>query len=292
MALRDWTWNPFARPEVEIPPVLASALGDLDRLAGGRPELATAARSLAGVLRAAFIAPVPDISLLAEPELIVAAWRSGVPAFRAGDVPPALDRDDLQTRALAIVSELADDHPRSPILRAALRDGSADIHAWALMALAGDDGAIDEQAIALGIDAPRLRAVLRLTLLPVLARVSESLAVLRPEGVWTRGDCPNCGSPPVLAESRGLEQRRYWRCGLCASDWAGERLRCPFCGETDHRRLHYRFAEGEQDRHRLAICDICEGRLKVVSTLAPISAPGLLIAELATVHLEGDESLS
>src|SRR5205823_506094 len=104
--------------------------------------------------------------------------------------------------------------------------------------------------------------------------------------VWSRGECPNCGSPPGLAESRGLEQRRYWRCGLCAADWPGERLRCPFCGQTDHRNLHYRFVEGEQGRHRLALCDTCGGRLRVVATLAPVSAPGLLVVELATAHLE------
>jgi hypothetical protein len=285
VALRDF--NPFARREEPTPPALAAALSDLDRLATDRPELAAAGLSLAAVLRASFLVPPPELPVHADPSLIVAAWRAGMPAFRAGDSPPALDRDDLRARALAVLETLRAENPLARPFLKALRDGSADPHAWALEALADRPEAVDEQAGAIGVDPALARSVLRLALLPPLSRLSGALAPLRPEGLWTRGDCPHCGSPPVLAESRGLEQRRFWRCGLCAADWEGERLRCPFCGETDHRRLHYRYAEGEQDRYRLSLCDACAGRLKVISTLTPIPAPGLLVVELMTVHLGG-----
>lgn len=287
MALRDL--NPFARRKEPPPspsPALASALSDLDRLCGDRPELAGAGRSLARVLRAAFLAPTPEIPLHADPELIAGAWRAGVPAFRAGDAPPALDPDDLRSRGLAVVEALGDVNPHAERLRAALRNGAADLSAWAIDAIEDRAKHVDGRAIELDLDPLLTRSVLRLAVLPSLAAVSSLLAAFRPEGLWTRGDCPNCGGPPVLAESRGLEQRRYWRCGLCASGWEGERLRCPFCGEKDHRNLHYQFVEGEQDRYRLALCDSCGGALKVVSTLRPISAPGLLVAELATAHLD------
>ena len=284
MPLRDW--NPFARRDEPAPPSLASALADLERLAADRPELSPASRTLSRVLRAAFLAPVPETPLHADSELIVSAWRSGIPAFRAGDSPPALDRDDLRARGLSILESLAGENPRARPFQKAIREKTADLHAWALLALADRPDAVVAQAEALGLDPGLARSVLRLALLPSLSRRSEALATIRPEGLWTRGDCPNCGSPPVLAESLGLDQRRWWRCGLCAADWEGERLRCPFCGETDHHRLHYLFAEGEQDRHRLSLCDTCGGRLKVVSTLAPLSAPGLIVAELATVHLD------
>lgn len=284
MPIRDW--NPFAHRTEPIPPQLAAALADLERLAADRPELSAASRTLAGVLRAAFLAPVPETPRHADPDLIVSAWRSGIPAFRAGASPPALDPDDLRARGLSILESLAGANPRALPFQKAIRATTADLRAWAHLALSDRPEAVDEQALSLGIDPALARSVLRLALLPALARWSESLAAIRPEGLWTRGDCPNCGSVPVLAESRGLEQRRSWRCGVCAAGWEGERLRCPFCGETDHHRLHYRFAEGEQDRHRLSLCDTCGGRLKVVSTLAPLSAPALLVAELATVHLD------
>ena len=275
-------WNPFTKP-VEPPPSpeVSAALADLERLVAERPELAPAARSLSNVIRAAFFDPVPDGSTHADPELLHAAWRSGVPAFRAGESPPALDAGDLRSRVVAVLDVLRAGNPLAGPFLDALKAGRADPHAWAVAWLS--DLAID---VPPDIDEALARSVLRLSMLPVLSRVSGRLAPHRPDGLWSRGDCPNCGEPPSLAESRGLEQRRYWRCGLCAADWEGGRFRCPFCGEDDHRRLSYLFAEGEQDRYRLSVCASCGGRLKVVSTLAPLSAPALLVAELATVHLD------
>jgi len=284
VALRDL--NPFVRRESPVSPVLAAAVADLDRLTADRPELAAAGGTLAAVLRAAFAGAVPAGLPHADPELLAAAWRAGVPAFRAGESPPGLDPDDLRARALAVVDVLMDQNPHAKPLRKALRDGSADPHAWAIGSLTERSEAVDEATAVLGLDSPLARSVLRLAVLPQLAARSEAIAALRPEGLWTRGGCPNCGNPPTLAESRGLEQRRHWRCGLCAADWEGHRLRCPFCGESDHGKLRYLFVEGQQDRHRLAVCDSCDGRLRVVSTLRPLSPPGLLVAELATVHLE------
>jgi hypothetical protein len=46
------------------------------------------------------------------------------------------------------------------------------------------------------------------------------------------------------------------------------------------------FVEGEQDRFRLAICQRCGFRLKIVATLTPLSPPSLLVAELAAIHLD------
>jgi hypothetical protein len=287
VALRDF--NPFAGRKDPTPtptPALAAALTDLGRLTTDRPDLAPAGLLLARVLSAAFRAPVPEVALHADSELVLDAWRAGVPAFRAGDAPPALDRDDLRSRGLAVVEALLQENPGARPCHEAIRNGSADLHAWALDALADRAEAIDARAEALGIAPALARSVLRLALLPTLSTLSDKLATIRPSAIWRRGECPHCGSPPSLAESRGLEQRRYWRCGLCAAGWEGERLRCPFCGETDHHRLHYQFVEGEQDRYRLALCDGCGGSIKVVATLGPVSAPGLLVAELATAHLE------
>ena len=90
----------------------------------------------------------------------------------------------------------------------------------------------------------------------------------------------------MLAESRGLEQRISYRCGLCAADWPGERLGCPSCGEAASKALHHSFIEGEQERCRLAHCDTCLYDWKVVSTLTALSPPAMIVADLATVHLD------
>jgi FdhE protein len=216
----------------------------------------------------------------------MSAWRAGVPALRAGDSSPIIPAEDLQARALAICDALKRENPRARELARAIRAETVDLRMWAEQAIAGTIEPIETAASALSLDPALARSVLRLSLLPSLARYSEHLGAIRPAALWRRGECPNCGSPPILAESRGLEQQRHWRCGVCAADWPGDRLRCPFCDETNHRRLHYRFAEGEQERFRLALCDSCGQGLRVQSTLAPISPPGLLVAELATAHLD------
>ena len=289
MTIRDFLFGPRAGSEKELPPVpreLTGALPALNRLAAERPELAPASRTLAAALRAVYEVtdPPEDAPPHADPEVLEAAWRAGVPAVRAGDAPPTIDAATLARRAVSLCRALGPTNPNAAALGAAIGDGRADLHAWSLAALA-DPGWSPDGPTALGLDPLLTRSVMRLALFPTLSRLSSRLAAGRPEGVWTRGECPTCGSPPTLAESRGLEQRRYLRCGVCADDWPGERLRCPFCGETDHRRLHYRFVEGEQERYRLSLCDACGGSLPLVATLTPLSAPALLVAELATAHL-------
>ncbi len=265
-------------------PGLLAALADLDRLIVDRPALATPGRSLSGLLRAAFHPPVPPPPTWSSPQVIHEAWGAGVPAFRAA--PPPIEREALRSRGLALGTALRADNPRSSALHAAIRRREIDLRAWWDEVLAGRPESIDRQAEALSIDPALALSVLRLALLPDLAASSGILAPLLHEGAWGSGDCPHCGSPPVLAESRGLEGRRILRCGLCAAGWPGDRLRCTSCGETDHRALRSTYVEGEGDRFRLACCDRCGLALKVVSTLAPLSPPGLLVTELATVHLD------
>jgi FdhE protein len=192
----------------------------------------------------------------------------------------------LRSRGLALCSALEADNPRSSSLHAAIRLREVDLRGWWDEALAGRPESIERQAEALSIDPALARSVLRLALLPELSACSCVLAALRHDGAWDKGDCPHCGSPPVLAEARGLEGRRILRCGLCAAEWPGDRLRCTSCGEADSRALRSTYVEGEGDRFRLACCDRCGVALKIVSTLGPISPPGLLVTELATIHLD------
>jgi FdhE protein len=269
----------------EPAPALTAALADLDRLTTARPELAPAGRVLADCLRAAFGTPPDETIAPPVAELIQNAWREGVPAFRVA--PPSLDRPSLDARAVAICEALRAESPAAGLLRKMIRRGEANLlAAWESARLGGAPEEIAVRVSAASFEPAFLLSVLRLALLPALARFAEALAPLLSETSWTRGDCPNCGQVSTLAESRGLEQRRYLRCGLCAAEWPGDRLRCSFCGATDPQALHYRFVEGERDRFRLALCDRCGGGLKVVSTLAPLNPPGLLVAELETVHLD------
>jgi FdhE protein len=142
------------------------------------------------------------------------------------------------------------------------------------------------RADALGLDAALAGAVLGLVLLPALGRIGAALTYLRKDTRWENGHCPTCGSWPLVGEYRGLEQTRFLRCGLCAAEWEFPRLLCAFCGERNHRQLGYFSVEGEESRYRATTCATCRGYVKMTATLAPLSPPALLVADVATVHLD------
>jgi FdhE protein len=152
--------------------------------------------------------------------------------------------------------------------------------------VAGRPEEIHQRADSLGLDAGLTTAVLGLVLFPTLSQLNTALAPLRQGSNWPYGYCPTCGGWPLLGEFRGLEQTRVLRCGLCAAEWEFPRLLCPFCGERDHRALGYLSVEGEESRWRAAVCDSCRGYVKMVTTLTPLSAPALLVANVATLHLD------
>jgi hypothetical protein len=265
----------------DAPPHLAAALGELDRLTSARPDLEIPARSLRRVLTAAFTTGVEPKPAALDPAAVELARSDGLPAFRRAvpDLDPRLIRD----RALAIADALLEDGPAARPLRDAIRRGRIAVSGWASEALSGRPERLAEGSEGQGIDPDLAASVLRFTLLPTLSKLT--VAGSSPL-THTPGDCPWCGSAAILAEMRGLEREVRLRCGLCAGDWPGGRLRCPACGEDDHRRLSTRYVEGEGDRYRLSLCDSCGSRLKLVGTLARLSPPSLIVADLATIHLD------
>lgn len=148
-----------------------------------------------------------------------------------------------------------------------------------------EEGAMRASLAELKLDPDMAANVLRLSLFPVLALWSAAAAELWEAAGWSRGYCPCCGSWPLLAELRGLVQFRRLRCGLCAADWSFDRLACPYCGGRDPAMLGYLQA-GDDPSARLDTCEACRGYLKSISRLTPHTSPGLLVADLATVHLD------
>jgi hypothetical protein len=276
------------------PPALVAALADLERLIAGRHELEAPGRVLARVLEAAFARPVAPMlpaldgnSAASAIGSIRASWQQGQPAIQG--VLNLLDGAAVAERTLAICEAVRSDQSSAADRLHALVKGHPErVVELINPALALSDEAFEPAVRALEpkLEPRQVDSVLRLALLPMLAEWSKQVCTQLTDGAWPHGACPVCGSSPALAEARGLEQRRHLRCDRCAGDWPCRHFLCPFCGTSDHRSLHYAFVEGEQDRHRLAICDHCSGRLKIVATISPLSPPGLLVAELASIHLD------
>ena len=281
--------NPFAslfRKAAEPPPPeLAQALADLDRLGTRKPEFAPSARSLGRLLGLAFRPAGPALRFELDHAARHRAWSEGRPCLR--DAAVSVDSQALQDRARSLADCLAAENPAARALAGLLESERDAVGRWAVALLAGCPETVAEASAAGGVDPGLSASILRLSLLPELARWSSSVSghELESQG-WRAGLCPCCGSDPLLVESRGLEQARFARCGLCAADWPTGRMACPRCGEADHRALKTIAIEGEQERFRLLICRSGRHATKVVSTLRALSTPGLLVAELETAPLD------
>ncbi|MFL5339610.1 MAG: formate dehydrogenase accessory protein FdhE [Gemmataceae bacterium] len=301
-------------------PEVRDALQELDRVAAERPTLAAAAEFLRHVLPVLFAEPVAIMPLISAPSSVapsppalrVRGQGEGDSVF-AGAAPLTPPSPPAKPGGEGAELEGADDggelSGEVPLLRGlalppdanfarrwgkvcaaahapeiaeALSRGKLDATQMIADLLAGQPAAIHDRATELGLDAGQIATILRHTLFPMLA----TIAATRPPSRWDHGHCPVCGSWPLLGEFRGLEQTRFLRCGLCAAGWEFPRLRCPFCATTDHDQLGYFFVEGEDGKYRVTACNNCRGYVKMVSTLGELSPARLLVADVATLHLD------
>jgi len=199
--------------------------------------------------------------------------------------------------------------PRAPRLAgAAFRLDRGTVRRWlaelaaAAGGRAGDVARVDGLALleaALTLDGPRLvrlageaggepaafRALAEVAGLPLLLAAGRRWAAHVPP-TWWEGYCPVCGAWPLLAEDRGVERARRLRCGRCAADWAGEWLRCAFCGTREHGRLGTLVPASGGERRKVETCAACGGYLKCVTTLTGTPAAELLFADVATTDLD------
>jgi FdhE protein len=267
-------------------PAVTAALAELDRLANERSELAGPIALVRDFLSTLYQEPVLDPLPSLPDEVAAAKLRDGVPLLHGE--PVLLDAKGFHRRWRIVCAAVQKYQQANAgkVLSEAVRNGKLDLNLLTSDLLSGRVQAIHARARGLGLDPGLAATVLRLTLFAVLERFSAAVAHFREKVPWGRGYCPTCGSWPLLGEFRGLEQTRFLRCGLCTSEWEFPRLLCPFCGTRDHHLLGYFHVEGEEARCRAATCDACRGYVKMVSTLAALSGPQLLITELAVLHLD------
>lgn len=269
----------------KLAPSVAEAIAELERLGQDQPSLARHARVLAEALSVicAEFAMNADWQLPAD--RIAAKWSGGVPLLRGESLP--IDATEFLQRWLTLCDILAGQVEKQPAraLASALEQQDLSVQELTGWALSGQDAALRARADALGVDGDLAAIVLRWTLSPVFTQLQQSLGPRLSTEPWPHGFCPVCGSWPILGEFRGLEQVRFLRCGWCAAAWAFPRLRCPFCNNVDHRQLGYLHPDGDEGK-RAATCDACQGYVKTVTALTPLTLPRLLVADVATLHLD------
>ena len=268
-----------------IPTAVREAVAKLRELGKWRAELSGLARFYVDLLPLLFGGSPPVTAELVVSEDSHESVSAGVPLFRV--VPPRLDVEFLKDRWLKACDVLAQyrdpEEPRK--LAEAVVQGAFSPAIALGQVLESGPKAFQMHLEHLGRDVGLGTNLLWLCALPHLASLLHSCDVDWQRLGWSDGSCPACGSWPIVAEIRGLEQMRWLRCGLCGSGWQVDRLFCPFCKTRDHEQLQDLFVEGEEQRYRVAACDACRGFVRTLSVLTPCTAPGLLVAELETMHL-------
>jgi len=226
-----------------------------------------------GLVEAAF-AEAGDTEAWGDAVLTIAAER----AERA----PLLHQSTIAVRRRALhrwlhdVLELAD-----------AADLERELEAAALLeaAVCQDDERIDAAAERAGVEPPVLRVIAQMTALPLLQTCGRALHDQVP-AVCREGYCPVCGAWPTLAEFRGLERKRWLRCGRCATGWEVPWLQCPFCDEREHTNLGYLAPEEGETARKVEVCDSCKGYVKAQPTVKALVPWEIVLDDLATVPLE------
>ncbi len=165
----------------------------------------------------------------------------------------------------------------------AVADAELDILMVFRAALNQDGDRTKELASLVGADPEAFHAVAALLPMPFLHACSRRW---KPSESWLEGYCPICGAWPAFAEIRGIERRRYLRCGRCGSEWQAHCLFCPYCGITDHKELASLVPERNGSKSVIDACNRCLGYLKAFTKLQG-SPPGqILLDDLASVELD------
>ncbi|OGW39154.1 MAG: hypothetical protein A2Y97_13050 [Nitrospirae bacterium RBG_13_39_12] len=102
---------------------------------------------------------------------------------------------------------------------------------------------------------------------------------------WLRGYCPVCGSLPKISALTGDTGNRHFMCSFCNFLWSGERLKCPFCDNRDHKKLHYFYADG-QEAYRVDLCEQCKKYIKTIDVRKLTYKPDLNLEDITSLHLD------
>lgn len=122
---------------------------------------------------------------------------------------------------------------------------------------------LEALADASGYNAETLAFFLHSLLVPFYEHAAESYYSVfeNREVPWTQGTCPFCGSPArygVIHDEKGY---RKLYCGLCRSQWAYPRHKCPVCENPERPEIR-QMTLGEDNAHMAEVCDTCKSYLK------------------------------
>ena len=223
------------------------------------------------------------------------AWDAAVPAVQAQDsaVPLlagatlALQTSSVRRlfeRLIRIASRPPQASAKMSTLKAALHADIEMVPLFAASLCQGSDR-IREIAAVSGADGEVFQAVAALLPVPFLHACNRAWSSSISES-WVEGYCPVCGSSPAFAEVRGIERKRYFRCGRCGGEWHARALYCPYCDMTDHDELVQLVPEKGGSSAVIDACQRCLGYVKTFTRLQGCPPGAVMLEDLASVDLD------
>lgn len=130
-----------------------------------------------------------------------------------------------------------------------------------------------------GLDKKLVDSIIHATIKPFLTSHAKALRDSIDQERWRRSYCPICGGSSDFALLDAERGSRWLSCSRCDTEWAFQRLQCPYCNTQDQNDLSY-FTE-DTGQYRLYICERCKTYLKTVDLR---QAEGQVILPLERFH--------
>lgn len=99
------------------------------------------------------------------------------------------------------------------------------------------------------------------------------------------GECPVCGSLPLISTLKEKEGFRFMTCSFCKFEYRVPRIACPFCGENDPKKLRF-FKVDEEPGFRVDVCDSCNYYIKTIDFRALDNTALPVLDDLASLPLD------
>ncbi len=261
---------------------------DIQDYAQAMPQYREALNFLQAVLDFQAKLETKEISsqLQIKPAVARERWRAGQPLL-AGEplsISPALFQEALAgLRPLLPAGETA-----QTTLDRLLASGfltAANVETLLDDLIAKSETSIQQIASATSTDPDTVAFLLHTVLSPFFKMQAAPYQVLLQTAAWRRGICPICGSEPGMARLTRDNGRRVLTCSLCLTEWAFDRLRCPFCESGEQPQLRYFTVDGDE-AHRVDCCNRCHHYLKTVDERAFSGPVNLQVEDVITAHLD------
>ena len=240
--------------------------------------------SLTEKLTLSMVEEVPDLQI--ESAVAFERWQAGQPLFASETLPiPApLFREALVDLRLLLPPESPAQITLDRLLASSLMS-PANIETLLDDLIADSDSCIQRVANDTSTEPDTLAFLLYTVLSPFFEKQAKPYREWFEVAVWRRGICPMCGSEPAMARLVHDDGRRILACSLCCTEWAFDRLRCPFCESGGQPHLRH-FTVDDDGAHRVDCCDRCQRYLKTVDERVSGRPANLPVEEVVTAHLD------